>query len=163
ARPPTRQARDALVLRVHGDIQQERVRLVAPEALDQHAGSAGGVDHETDPHDPGAVIVREAERRPIAVERDVGDSMLLEHAYAALLGMTQEDLVELFSQRLKRLGGGGLAGELEIGVALFRAVRSAEARAPLLDESGRRDRVAHAERAENLVGPRQRRCCYVET
>ena len=107
-------------------------------------------------------LIREAERDAVVVEDGVDQPMLFEHPGAALLGMAQQDLVEFFAQHLKRLGRRRLARELEIGVPLVRAVGSPKARAPLLDEPGRRDRVAHAERAENLVGPRKLRFADVE-
>src|SRR6059036_4084985 len=145
---------------MHRDVQQERVRLVA---LDQYAGSPGRVDHDPDPHGAGAaVLVGEAERDAVAVKGCVSQSMLLEHLGAALLGVAKQDFVEFFSQDLKRLRRGRLPRVLEVGVPLVRAVRSPEARAPLLDEARCGDRVAHAESPEDLVGPRQLRLADVK-
>src|SRR5262249_5573639 len=62
----------------------------------------------------------------------------------------------------ERLWRGCLRSGLEVGVPLVRPVRAAKARAPLLDKAGRRDRVAHAEGMEDLVGPRQLRFADVE-
>src|SRR5262249_17391028 len=146
----------------HRDVQQEWVWLVAPEALDEHAGSPGRVDHYSDPHRPGDAVVREAKRDAVAVERGVDQPMLLEHARAALLRVAEQDIVELLAQNLKGLRSRRLTRELEIRVALIRAVRPPEAGAPLFDEARRGDRVAQAEPAENLVGPRQLRFADVE-
>src|SRR5262249_42118059 len=99
--------------------------------------------------------IRVAQRDAVIVERRVEQTMLLEHARAALLRMAQQDLVEFFPQHLKRLWCRRLQRIREVGVALVGAVGPAEARAPLLDEAGRGDRVAHAEGAEDLVRPRR--------
>ena len=72
--------------------------------------------------------------------------MLLEHLVRRFLGMAEQDLVELLAQDLKRLRRRSFEGGREIGILLDRAVGSPEAGSPLLDEPGRRDRLADAER-----------------
>ena len=49
ARRPALGPRDALVLRVHRDVLQHRVDLVAADAASQQAGAARGVDHRLHP------------------------------------------------------------------------------------------------------------------
>ena len=154
---------NSLVLRVDGDVAQERIVLVAAEALGQHAGAARGVDHHARPQRGLAPVrIGEAQRDAVRLETRVEEPVLLEHPGAALLGVAKQDLVESLAQDLKRLRCRRFRGGLKIGVPLVLPVGTAEARAPLLDEAGRRDRVACAEGVEDFVGPRQLRFADVE-
>src|SRR5881397_3082318 len=125
---PARRPGDALVLRVDRDVEQERVVLVAAEALHQHTGSSRRIDHDPRPQRAvAAEPVREAERGAVVVEDRIDESMLFEYRGTALLGMAEQDLVESFPQHLERLGRGRLQARLKVGVLLGRPVRRPKA------------------------------------
>ncbi len=134
-----------------------------PEALHQQPGASGRVDDDADPESPLTTLTRrDAQADTVGLDDHIENLMLFEHLGAALLGMAKQDFVESLAQDLERLRRRSFDGGRKIGILLERAVERLEASPPLLDESGRRDRVANAERAQDLVGPRQLRFADVE-
>ena len=154
ARPSARGARHPLVLGMHGDVAEQGVHVVAPELLGEEARPPGRVDHHAHAHRVlGALRIGEAERDPPGLEGRLQRPVALADGHPGLLGVAEEELVEGLARHLEGLGRRRLRGFREIGVLLRGAVDRPEARAPLPDEPGPRDRVLDAQGLEDLVGP----------
>src|SRR5262252_7420991 len=79
--------------------------------------------------------------------------MLLTHIDAAPFGVAQQDLIEARPLHLERLRRRRLDRGGEVCILFDVTVGLAEARAPLLHETGRCDRLLDTERAEDFVTP----------
>src|SRR5262249_39647860 len=81
------------------------------------------------------------------------NAVLFAYVDSAAFSVAQQHLVEPRALHLKRLWRRRFDGGREIRILLDVTIGLAEARAPLLHEASRRDRLLYAERAEDFVAP----------
>ena len=137
---------NSLVLRVDRDVASRSGSYSCrPKRFTSTPAATRRVDHDSGAQRAVSPPCRSVTRSVTAssVEDRVEEPVLLEHPGAALLGVTEQDLVEALPQDLKRLRRGRFQGGREIGVALVRSVRRRGSSRPTSRRS-RTPRSCHA-------------------